>query len=57
MDRDLNPSPSDARATLRELLLRRLARMLDEMRLLDIAAPAAFEDLVRRNPAPIAPLR
>jgi hypothetical protein len=55
MDRDSNPLPSDARATLRELLLRRLAQTLRDMRRDGIAGPAAFEDLVRRNPTPAAP--
>lgn len=54
MDRDPNPSSSDARATLRDLLLRRLAQTLREMRTEGIAGPAAFEELVRRNPTPTA---
>ena len=55
MDRDSNPLPSDPRATLRELLLRRLAQMLHDMRRDGIAGPTALEDLVRRNPTPAAP--
>lgn len=57
MDHDSRPLPSDARATRRELLLRRLAQAIEEMRLLGIAGPEAFEDLLRRNPTPIAPIR
>jgi hypothetical protein len=55
MDRDSNPLPSDARATRRALLLRRLAQMLDEMRQEGITGPAAFEELAGRNPMPSAP--
>lgn len=50
MDRDSNPFPSDARATRRELLLRRLAQMMDEMRREGITGPEAFEDLLRAAP-------
>jgi hypothetical protein len=57
MDRDSHPSPPDARATRHELLLRRLAQVMEEMRFLDITGPAAFEDLLRRNPRPIDRLR
>jgi hypothetical protein len=55
MDRDSNPLPPDARATRRELLLRRLAGMLRDLRLGGIEGPAAFEDLLGRNPIPSAP--
>jgi hypothetical protein len=57
MDRDSNPLPPDARATRRALLLRRLAQMLDEMRLGGIDGPAAFDELVGRNPMPSEPTR
>jgi N-acyl-L-homoserine lactone synthetase len=57
MDRDSHPSPFDTRATRHALLLRRLAQVMEEMRFLDITGPAAFEDLLRRNPTPIVPLR
>jgi hypothetical protein len=57
MDRDSLPLPRDARATRRELLLRRLSQVIEEMRLLDIAGPAAFDDLLRRNSRPITPVR
>jgi hypothetical protein len=57
MDRDRKPSPSDGRATRRELLLRRLVQMLDELALAGVAGPEALEDLVRRNPTPISPDR
>lgn len=57
MDHGSQPLPSDARATRHELLLRRLAQMLDEMALAGMSGPEAFEDLVRRNPMPFAPRR
>ena len=57
MDRDSHPLPPDARATRRALLLRRLAQMLDEMRLGGIAGPAALDELVGRNPMPSEPTR
>lgn len=57
MDRDSLPLPPDARATRRELLLRRLANVLQELRLAGITGPQAFEDLVDRNPIPSAPTR
>jgi hypothetical protein len=57
MDRDSKPLPPDARATRRELLLRRLAVMLLDMRRAGMPGPAAFEDLVDRNPIPSEPTR
>jgi hypothetical protein len=49
MDDFANPLPSDGRATRRQLLLRRLSQMLDEMRLGGVSGPAPLEDLVERN--------
>jgi hypothetical protein len=49
MDEPANPWRSDGRATRRELLLRRLAHMLDEMQREGIVGPAALADLVERN--------
>jgi hypothetical protein len=52
MDDVSNPWRSDAaRATRQELLIRRLAQTLAELRRVGVAGPAAFEDLLDRNRA------
>jgi hypothetical protein len=51
MDDISKPSRADAnRETRRELLLRRLAQTLADMRGIGVVGPMAFEDLVARNP-------
>jgi hypothetical protein len=57
MDDDLNRLLHDRRATRRELLLRRLAQMLAELRQTGTPGPAAFEALLRRNPVRTPPAR
>lgn len=46
-----NVSRSDGRETRQELLLRRLAEMLAEMRRDGVTGPRAFEDLLARRVA------
>jgi hypothetical protein len=50
MDEPSSLTPGEARATRREVLLRRLAETLDEMRRSGVLCPAALEDLVLRHP-------
>mgnify|MGYP001075040146 CR=1 FL=1 len=57
MDDVSNPSGPDARATRQDLLLRRLAQMLGDLRRLGIAGPAAFEELLDRTGTPVRPAR
>lgn len=50
MDDVSNPWRSDTgRETRQDLLLRRLAQTLAEMRRIGVVGPAAFEDLLDRN--------
>jgi hypothetical protein len=56
MDDISNRWRSDAgRETRRDMLLRRLAQTLDELRLIGVAGPAALEDLLDRNRPPRPP--
>jgi hypothetical protein len=55
MDDDSNRLLPDRRATRRDLLLRRLAQMLAELRQGGTTGPAAFEMLVRRSATPAPP--
>ena len=55
MDDDSNRLLPDRRATRRDLLLRRLAQMLAELRQGGTNGPAAFETLVRRSATPAPP--
>jgi hypothetical protein len=55
MDDDCHSSPPEGHATRRDLLLRRLAQMLDELRQEGMTGPAAFEALARRSPTRTPP--
>lgn len=57
MDDSSSSSPSERRLPQREVLLRRLALVLEEMRRAGMRPPAALEALVQRGSAGLRPGR